>query len=147
MTQGELTGRSLQLSIRIQAKPSVVWNALVDPAKLTRWMGGAQVESTWEAGSTITFTGTLHGRPYRDRGTVLVSEPERVLRYNHWSGLSRLADSAQTRTVVTLTLTPEADGTHLEIRHDNLASDAAFGHARFFWRNALTDVKDIAESA
>jgi hypothetical protein len=35
----------------------------------------------------------------------------------------------------------------LELQHDNLTSDETFGHARFFWRNALNDVKDFAESA
>lgn len=142
-----MTTQSVQQSIRIRAKPSVVWSALVDPVKLARWMGGAQVESAWEPGSTITFTGTLHGHPYEDRGTVLACEPERVLRYNHWGFLSRLADSDETRTVITLTLTSEGDETHLEVSHDNLASYDVFGHARFFWRNALLDVKGIAESA
>src|SRR5258706_8265770 len=88
-----MTSRSVHVSIRIRARPSVVWKALLEPTKLARWMSGAQVESTWEPGSAITFTGTLNGHPFRDRGTVLACEPERILRYNHWSFLSRLADS------------------------------------------------------
>jgi uncharacterized protein YndB with AHSA1/START domain len=87
----------------------------------------------------------LLGHQYRDRGTVLAYEPERLLRYNHWSALSRRADTEATRTIVTLTLTSHGDATELEITHDNLVGDAAFGHARFFWQGALTDVKQIAE--
>lgn len=79
-------------------------------------------------------------------GTVLACEPERLLRYNHWSALSRLPDSEDTRTVITITLQPNGDDTDLEVCRDNLASDAAFGHARIFWRNALHDVKRIAEA-
>jgi uncharacterized protein YndB with AHSA1/START domain len=138
--------KSVQRSIRIRAKPSVVWATLLDPVKIARWMGGAHVESTWQPGGAISFTGTLHGRPYQDCGTVLACEPERLLRYNHWSALSRLPDSEDTRTVITLTLQPDGDETDLEIRHDNLSSDAGFGHARFFWRNAFHDLKGIAES-
>ena len=138
--------KSVQHSIRIRAKPSVVWDTLLDPTKIARWMGGAHVESTWHPGDTISFTGTFHERPYQDRGTVLACDPERVLRYSHWSALSRLPDSDATRTVITLTLQPEDDETDLEVRHDNLSSDAAFGHARFFWRNALHDLKGIGES-
>jgi uncharacterized protein YndB with AHSA1/START domain len=82
--------KSVQHSIRIRAKPSAVWATLIDPVKIARWMGGAHVESTWQHGGAISFTGTLHGRPYQDRGTVLACEPEQLLRYNHWSALSRL---------------------------------------------------------
>jgi uncharacterized protein YndB with AHSA1/START domain len=143
-----MTTRSVQLSIRIQAKPHVVWSTLLDRDKLSRWMGGVQVDSTWEPGSAITFTGTLNKRPYQDRGTVLVCEPERVLRYNHWSSWSRRPDSEETRSVITLRLTPAGDTeTVLEIQRDNLTSDETFGHSKFFWRNALNDVKDIAESS
>ncbi|MPZ19954.1 MAG: hypothetical protein GEV06_18870 [Luteitalea sp.] len=142
-----MTTRSVQQAIRIRAKPSEVWSSLVAPAKLARWMGGTQVDSTWEPGSAMTFTWTVRGRPLRDRGTVLACEPARLLRYNHWSVISRLPDSDETRTVITLTLTPEGDETSLEVSHENLASDEAFGHARFFWRNALPDVKNIVERA
>jgi uncharacterized protein YndB with AHSA1/START domain len=138
--------KSVQHSIRIRAKPNIVWATLFDPIKIARWMGGAHVESTWQPGDAVSFTGTFHGRPYQDRGVVLACEPERLLRYNHWSALSRLPDSEETRTVITLTLQPDGDETDLEVRHDNLASYAAFGHARFFWRNALHDLKGIAES-
>ena len=80
--------------------------------------------------------------------TVFICEPERVQRYNHWSSWSRRTDSDETRSVMTLTLTPEGDSeTQLEVQHDNLTSDETFGHARFFWRNALNHVKNIAESA
>jgi uncharacterized protein YndB with AHSA1/START domain len=143
-----MTSRSVQLSIRIRATPSVVWATLLDASKIARWMGGAHVESTWQPGSAITFTGTLNNRPYQDRGTVLVCEPERELRYNHWSSWSRRVDSEETRTVITLTVTAEDDAeTVLEVQHDNLTSEKTFGHARFFWRNALADVKNISEGA
>jgi uncharacterized protein YndB with AHSA1/START domain len=142
-----MMAQSVQQAIRIRAKPPGVWHAIVDPASLLRWMGGARVEATWEPGTGITFTGTLHGHPYRDRGTVLACVPEQVLRYDHWSALSHLPDSSETRTVITFTLTPEGEETNLEVTHDNLRGKAASGHARFFWRNALPDIKKIAEGA
>lgn len=92
--------RSVQRSIRIRAQPSVVWTAPVEPTKIARWMGDAHVESTWLPGSAMTFKGTFQGRPYRDRRTDLACEPKRVLRYNHWSILSRPADSEETLTDV-----------------------------------------------
>jgi uncharacterized protein YndB with AHSA1/START domain len=141
-----MTRQSVQHSIRIRANPARVWSTLVDARKMANWMGGVQVESSWQPGSAISLTGELHGHPYRDRGTVLTCEPERLLRYNHWSALSRRDDSEKTRSVITLTLIPEGDETTLEVRHDNLQGKAALGHARFFWRNALSDIKKMTES-
>jgi hypothetical protein len=109
-------------------------------------MGGAHVESTWQPGNVVSFVGVFHGRSYQDRGTILACEPERLLRCNHWSALSRLQGSEKTRTVITFTLTPTADETDLHVCHENLASYSASGHARFFWRNALNDLRGIAES-
>jgi uncharacterized protein YndB with AHSA1/START domain len=137
---------SVQQSIRIQAKASAVWAAVVDPGTMTRWMRGVQVKSTWEPGSAITFAHTSRGQAYEDRGTVLAFEPERLLRYNHWSVLSHLPDSGSTRTVITLELTPAGEETDLAVAHDNLRGKAAFGHARFFWRNALADIRTIVEN-
>jgi hypothetical protein len=106
--------------------------------------GGTDVKSVWRPGSEISFTGILHGHAYRGKRTILACDVERLLRYDHWSSVSG-RDSTRTRTVATLTLTPEGPDTRLEVRHDNLAGMAAFGHARFFWRNALQDVKSIVE--
>ena len=140
-----MTTHSVHQSIRIRAKATLVWSTLLDARKIANWMGGAQVESTWQPGSAISLTGELHGHPYRDRGTVLACQPERLLRYNHWSALSRRDDSEETRSVITLTLIPEGDETILEVRHDNLQGKTTFGHARFFWRNALRDIKKMTE--
>jgi uncharacterized protein YndB with AHSA1/START domain len=137
--------RSVQQSIRIRAKPSVVWATLINPGTVSRWMRGVQMESTWVPGGAITFAHTSQGRAYEDRGTVLAFEPERLLRYNHWSALSHRPDSETARTVITIALTPAGDETHLEVTHDNLHGKAAFGHARFFWRYALADIRTIAE--
>lgn len=57
-------------------------------------MGGARVESKWEPGGDIAFTGKLRKKTYLDRGTVLAIEREKLLKYSHWTGLSRLPDVA-----------------------------------------------------
>jgi Activator of Hsp90 ATPase homolog 1-like protein len=82
---------SVRQSVRIRAKPNVVWATLVDPAKMLQWMGGAHVESTWQPGDAISFTGPFHDRAFQDRGTVLACDPERLLRGGgHEHGAGRL---------------------------------------------------------
>src|SRR3989442_10144144 len=46
---------------------------------------GAEVETDWQVGSPITFKGDWEGKPYEDKGEILVFEPERKLAYSHRS--------------------------------------------------------------
>ncbi len=58
------------------------------------------VTTEWEVGRPILFEGTWDRRKYLDRGTVLAFDPEKTLRYNMWSKLSRLPDTPENYTVV-----------------------------------------------
>src|SRR6266542_4118648 len=86
-------------SVEIFTSTNHVWRALTEPDKIIQWMSDAQVESQWEIGSDITFTGTMpnFNKTYRDHGTVLAVEREKLLRYSHWSEMSRLPDLPQNR--------------------------------------------------
>jgi hypothetical protein len=43
-------------------------------------------------------------KTYRERGTVLAIEREKLLKYSHWTELSRLPDAPENRTVITFSL-------------------------------------------
>lgn len=135
----------IDLSTTIQAPVKDVWRVLVEPEQIARWMGGARVESTWEIGSEITFSGKLLGKPYRDHGTVREIESQRLLRYDHWSRLSRLPDAPGNRSVITLRLDSEAGGTRLSVRHEYSVGAGASEHSNYFWRMALEDIKRLAD--
>jgi uncharacterized protein YndB with AHSA1/START domain len=136
---------AVEKSIEISASANDVWRALTEPDKIARWMGGARVESQWEPGGDITFTGKLNRKAYRDRGTVLAIEREKLLKYSYWTGMSRLPDVPENRTVITLRLDGSAGKTHLTVRHDRLTSEAAYKHSNYFWGFALADIKNLLE--
>jgi uncharacterized protein YndB with AHSA1/START domain len=137
--------QSVVKSVEIAASMTEVWRALTETDQIAEWMGGAHVESKWELGADITFTGKLHKYTYRDHGIVLAVEPEKLLKYSHWSGLSRLPDLPQNRTIITLSLDWTGEKTRLTVRHECFYSEAAYKHANYFWSFALNDVKNLLE--
>jgi uncharacterized protein YndB with AHSA1/START domain len=132
-------------SIEITAPVTCVWQALTESDQIAQWMSGARVESTWRPGAEIVFTGKLHEDAYRDRGTVLDSEPGRLLKYNHWAALSRRPDLPQNRTVVTCLLEATGGGSRLTVLHERFQSEDEYGHANYFWGFALQDLKRMVE--
>lgn len=136
---------SFELSISILASLEDVWRTLVDRARIANWTGGSRVESNWEVGSEITFSGTLSGKPYRDHGTIREFEPLRVLHYDQWHSLSPLADAPGNRSIVELRLDHDGGVTRLSLRHEHPLAATIPEHSAFFWRVALRLIKDLAE--
>jgi uncharacterized protein YndB with AHSA1/START domain len=134
-------------SVEIFKSTNDVWRALTEPDQIIQWMGGARVESKWEIGSDITFTGKMpnFNKAYRDRGTVLAMEREKFLQYSHWSEMSRLPDIPQNRTIITFILDGMDEKTRLTVRHNHFYSEAAYKHANFFWSFGLTALKNLLE--
>jgi uncharacterized protein YndB with AHSA1/START domain len=133
-------------SIRIRAPIGKVWEALVDPHKIAQWLNGAQIETTWKPGSAITFSGSLEGMTYRDKGTVVQLEPEALMQYTHWSKWSRLPDTPENYSIVTMTVAPMQGGTLLAVRHENLATDEMYRHSKSLWETRLPELKKLVEA-
>jgi len=103
-------------SIEISASTNDVWRALTEPDKIALWMGGAHVESKWELGGDITFTSEMPNfkKTYHDRGMALAIGREKLLKYSHWTELSRLPDAPENRSLITFCF---MSGFDLIIRH------------------------------
>ena len=48
---------------------------LTSPEAISRFMFGAKVDTDWEEGSPITWTGEYEGKPYQDKGEILEVVP------------------------------------------------------------------------
>ncbi|UQA60573.1 SRPBCC family protein [Polyangium aurulentum] len=139
-------------SIEIDASPADVWRALTDPPSMRAWISDDDIEVTtnWEIGSPILFRGDLHGEiGFENRGTVRAFEPERTLRYSHWSTLSRSAipDTPENHVVIEFALTPSGSSTRLDLTLSNLVDYVVYKHLDFYWGTTLVLLKRFCEHA
>ena len=121
---------ALSFELDLRHGPAKVWRALTDPVLLKEWLLPA-VGFTLEPGAAFT----LHTQAFPGwDGTVncrLVEiEAERKLSYT-W-----VVGDLEIDTVVTFTLTPTAQGTHLSLVQSGFKPDQKqnFGGARYGWK-------------
>jgi uncharacterized protein YndB with AHSA1/START domain len=139
----------IRKTMLVQASPSDVWSLLASAAGMERWLTDdvIKVESDMQPGSTIFFSGTLHGRAFRDKGFVLDAEPERLFRYRYLGEASRLPDVPGNYTVFEFRLAPVGNATELTFTGRNFVTESIYAHNRFYWNVALEVLKKVAEES
>lgn len=134
--------------ITIDAPADAVWQALTDPAKVKQYMHGTNMETDWQVGSPVTWTGEWKGESYEDKGEVLAVEPERLLRMSHWSPMGGTEDKPENYHTVTYELAEQDGKTVLPLSQDNNASqEEADSMAKNNWGPVLEGIKTVAEAA
>ena len=139
-------GFEARTSVRIEAPRSRVWDALTKPDQVKQYMHGTDMSTDWRVGSPIKWRGEWKGRPYEDKGTVLTVEPERALRYTHWSPMGGSEDRPENYHTVTYVLSGEDGKTLLTLTQDNNASqEEADAMAKNNWQPVLEGLKGVVE--
>jgi uncharacterized protein YndB with AHSA1/START domain len=132
--------------VTINAPKADVWDALTNPEKVKKYMHGTEMATDWKEGSPITWTGEWQGKPYQDKGEVIEIEPERVLRYTHWSPMGGSEDTPENYHTVTYELAGSDGTTTLTLRQDNnRTQEEADKMAKENWGPVLKGLKDTAE--
>jgi len=132
--------------VTINAPRADVWDALTNPEKVKKYMHGTEMSTDWKEGSPITWTGEWKGKPYQDKGEVLEIEPERVLKYTHWSPMGGSEDTPENYHTVTYELAGSDGTTTLTLRQDNNATqEEAEKMAKDNWGPVLKGLKETAE--
>lgn len=130
----------------VAAEMSEVWRALVTPDAIKQWMFGADVESDWEVGSPITWSGEFKGTTFEDKGEILQFDPPNTLSYSHFSPMSGNADNPENYHTVTIRLY-EGDGTTtITLSQDNNPDEKARAESEKNWNAMLGTLKDYVES-
>ena len=133
-------------TVTINAPPSTVWNALVNPEMIQQYLFGTEVVADWKVGNPIIWKGVWEGKPYEDKGRILEFVPEKRLVTTHWSPLSGTPDVPEHYHTVTYELAPEDGGTKLTLTQDNNATEEEKYHSEQNWKMVLGGIKKLLES-
>lgn len=133
-------------SIVIEAPVGKVWDALTDPAKVKRYMFGADMITDWRVGSAIVWKGVWEGKPYEDKGTVLKHEEDRLLQYSYYSPMMGRPDAPENYCTVTIELSGDGGRTTVTLVQDNNATEEARAHSEEGWKMMLQGLKREAEA-
>ena len=132
--------------IKINAPFEKVWDALINPAMIKKYMFGATVESEWKEGSKIIWKGEWEGKPYEDKGVILQLKPKHLLQYTHFSPLSGEEDKPENYHTVTIELTSEGNTTNVTLSQDHNHSEESMKHSEKNWKMMLEGLKKVMEA-
>ena len=132
-------------STTIDAPPSQVWAALTTPETIKRYFFGTDVDTDWEEGSPIRFSGDYQGKHYEDKGEILSIEPGKRLTYSHWSNISGTEDSPENYHRVTYELHPKGDQTEVTIVQEGAENEKARAQSEKNWASVLDGLKNVVE--
>lgn len=136
---------TLEVSGSIAASKAVVWNALIDPVLIKKYMFGTDAASDWKVGSAITFSGVWEGKAYVDKGTILQIEKEKILKYNYWSSFSGTEDLPANYATIIYSLTEKDGQTIFTIFQDGIKTKETRDHSEQNWKMIINTIKDLLE--
>ncbi len=99
----KMENNSVKASIKINATPSQLWNVLTTPEKISQFTG-SKVETDWNVGSTISWSGEMQGTPYKNKGKILELKPNKLLRHSFWTGMGGDADQPENYSEVSYSI-------------------------------------------
>ena len=137
-------------TVHINAPTSHVWQMLTTPELMKKWMMSdidMEIITDWKVGSPFEIHGTMNGKSFENKGTVLQFEPDRALQYSHLSSLSRLPDEPENYAIVAFRLNPMGDQTALTLTLSNFATESIYKHLAFYWNVTLEVLKQMIETS
>ncbi len=133
-------------TVTIQAPVAKVWEALISPELIKKYMFGTEVISDWHVGSAIIWKGEWKGKPYEDRGTIYKMEKNEKLEVSHFSPLEGLPDEPENYHTLIYELSPEGEeATVLTLSQDNNPDEKAKEHSKQMWDKMLAEIKKLLE--
>jgi uncharacterized protein YndB with AHSA1/START domain len=128
----------------IHAPVNKVWDALVTPETIKKYMFGTTVISDWKEGSQITWKGKWKGKSYEDKGVILQLIPHTKLQYTHFSPLSGLKEAPENYHIVTIELSGSKQ-TIVSLSQNRNSTEKEREHSEQNWSTMLSGLKKLLE--
>lgn len=140
-------------TIAINATPSTVWDALVNPEQTKKYMFGCETVSDWTVGSPLLWRGNFDGHELvAVKGSIVAIEPERFLAYTTIDPNSAIDDISENYLTVTYALQTDNGQTILTVTQGDYAT-VGDGERRYQetidgggWDPILIEIKKLAEA-
>lgn len=107
----------IEVDTLIAADPETIWSAMTN--KQSAMFPGTTVETDWQVGHPISFSGEWKGKPFRDKGEIQSYEEAEELSFTHWSALSGEDDQPENYHLVRYTLERAGDKTRVRLSQFN----------------------------
>jgi uncharacterized protein YndB with AHSA1/START domain len=137
--------RTATCAVIIDADPATVWAALTDADVLGEAFFGSKIQTDWQVGSPITYSGEYDGKTYEDKGEIVEVVPNQRLVATHWSPLSGTSDEPANYSKVTYGLAPHGSGTELSVSQNNVDDPQSQEHYESNWKKMLNALKRLVE--
>ena len=141
------TNNIAKAEITIGVSSDKVWDALINPETIKKYMFGTTVISDWQEGSKIIWKGEWEGKQYEDKGKILIMEPKKKLQYSHFSPSPGVADVPENYHIVTIDLEEEDGITNVSLTQDNNADEKTKVHSEKNWKMMLASLKKLLEES
>lgn len=132
-------------AITINAPATKVWEALVTPSLIKKYLLGTEVITDWQEGSPITYKGIWEGKPYMDKGKILEVEPGRLLVSTIWSAMDGEPDLPKYYKTIRYNLYVEGDDTILTITQDKNKTQDEASNSELTWKAVFAEMKKLIE--
>ena len=140
-----MTGSIARAQTEVAADAQRVWEALTDPDQVAQYMMGSRVETDWQVGSPITWSGEMDGKPYQDKGEVLRADPGWLLEVTHYSPLMGQEDRPENYHTVRYELAQSDSGTVVTLTQDGCTDEEQAEQFSQSWQGMLDGMKELVE--
>ena len=136
---------TLITTVKFKAPAAKVWEGLTDTEIVKQYFFGTNVQSDWQAGGPITFSGEWEGKSYEDKGTIQEITPGKYVKYNYWSSMGGTEDKPENYANVSYKVDESNGITTLTITQDNIKDITSKEHSEQNWQTIFGGLKKLIE--
>ena len=142
--EGPMSSPKHVYEVYIQASPEQIWQAITDPAVTRRYYHGTTVDSTWQPGSSLTYTNP-DGSVAIDATVVEVDPPHRLVQTFHFTEAP--GDPVERASRVTWEIKPMGAASLLTLVHDDFDGETeTYRSVEHGWVPVLSGLKTLLET-